>query len=461
MTKARPRMMKLGELLRPIGGHVAAWRHPAGQADGDIRPAHFIEAAQLAERGLMDFVFLADSSAVRGSDNLAALSRQAHVAGFEPLTLLSAIAAKTEHVGLIATTSTSFYQPYRVARQFASLDHISGGRAGWNLVTSTENVEARNFGMDALEGAEERYERAEEFIDVVKALWDSWDDDAFLRDKATGMFFDPDRVHTLNHRGKYYSVRGPLNIARAPQGHPVVFQAGSSGPGRALAARTADVVFTAQTQLADAQAFYADIKQRAAAFGREPGDIVIMPGLGLILGSTEQEAKRKLRDMDDLIHTDLAVTFLSVIMGGFDLSPYPVDGPLPFGDIPETQGHRSRQALLLDRARRENLTIRQLAVSAAQSYGHGLLVGTVEQAADRMEQWFAQGAADGFMLASPILPLSLEAVVAELVPELQRRGLYRRAYEGGTLRENLGLNAPASRYVTAGRLGPAQQRMPA
>jgi FMN-dependent oxidoreductase (nitrilotriacetate monooxygenase family) len=443
MTKAREKI-RLGAVLFATGGHVAAWRDPHTAADGGVDFKHFAEAARIAEYGLMDFLFLADSSAVRGSDNLPAMKRQAHVCGFEPITLLSAISAITSHIGLVATTSTSFHQPYRVARQFASLDLLSGGRAGWNLVTSAQETEARNFNLEKHYAHGDRYDRAAEFAEVVLGLWDSWDQDAFLRDKQSGIFFDPHKVHILDHKGQHYSVRGPLNIARSPQDRPVMVQAGSSGPGKDLAAKFAEVVFTAQATLAGAQEFYADVKGRAAGYGRDPADIVVMPGLHPVIAETEDAAHARYKALNDLIHPEVSVALLSVIMGGFDLSKYPIDGPLP--EMPETNGPKSRQQLLIDRARRENLTIRQLATIAAQSQGHGVMVGTVKQIADRLEQWFFEGAADGFILTGTTLPRGLDDIVRLLIPELRRRDLFRGAYEGKTLRENLGLPFPISRY---------------
>jgi FMN-dependent oxidoreductase (nitrilotriacetate monooxygenase family) len=441
--------MRLGAVLFATGGHVAAWRDPRTPADAGVEFQHFATAAQIAERGMMDFLFLADSSSIRGSENLASIKRQAHVSGFEPITLLSAISAVTSHIGLVATTSTSFHQPYRVARQFASLDLLSRGRAGWNLVTSAQEVEAKNFNLEHHYAHSDRYERAEEFAEVVLGLWDSWDRDAFVRDKQSGVFFDPDKVHILNHRGKFYSVRGPLNVARSAQGRPIMFQAGSSEPGKNLAGKLAEVVFTAQPAIEGAKAFYADVKGRVARFGRNPDDVIVMPGLHPVIGDTEAEAHRRYQALNDLIHIEVALALLSVIMGGFDFSRFPVDGPVP--DMPETNGPKSRQQLLLDRAHRENLTIRQLATIAAQSQGHGLIVGTVKQIADRLEQWLTERAADGFILTGVTLPHSLDDIVRLLLPELQRRGLFRRGYEGKTLRENLGLPFPISRHEATGQ----------
>lgn len=440
--------MKLGIVMLPSGAHTAAWRDPRADAAGHARLAHFTETAQLAERGLLDFLFMADASGVRGSDDVRAISQQPHLATFEPLTALSAMAAVTRHIGLVATSSTSFQTPYQVARQFASLDLLSGGRAGVNLVTSTGDVEARNFSLERHYGHDERYQRAEEFAEVVMGLWDSWDRDAFVRDRESGTFFDPAKLHVLDHRGTYFQVRGPLNVPRSPQDRPLIVQAGSSEPGRELAGKIADVVFTAQTDLASAQAFRADVHARAVRRGRDPAGVLVMPGLQPVIGADGEDAQRKLDAVSERIHLGTAVRQLSVVMGGFDLSPYPIDGPLPYAEIPPTNGPQARQNLLLERARRENLTIRQLAKIVSQSYGHNLILGSPRHVADHMEHWVAQGAADGFILTATILPSSLEDIVTLLVPELQRRGLFRRAYTTSTLRGNLGLPSPASRYAS-------------
>ena len=439
------RQLKLGIALFPGGGHVAAWRHPEFRPDRGLELNHYVEAAQLAERGKLDFLFIADSSAIRGSENLTSVRRQAHAASFEPLTLLSALAGATRHVGLVATASTSFYQPYTVARQFASLDLMSGGRAGWNLVTSAQDVEAQNHGADGLPPHDERYAQASEFADVVLGLWDSWDDDAIIADRNSGIYFDPLKVHLLNHKGRYYSVRGPLNVMRSAQGRPVLVQAGSSDAGRDLAARTAEVIFTAQRDPASARAFYVALKARAEHFGRQADELLILPGVSVIVGQTPEDAEKKRQELAELVHPEIALSLLRAVIGGFDFSNFPIDGPIP--DVPETNGPRSRQQLLIDLARREKLTIRELGAVVAESQGHRVLAGSAKQIADDFEEWHSTGAADGFIMTPPLLPDSLGDLTTLLVPELQRRGLFRKEYEAGTLRGNLGLPKHPSRYA--------------
>lgn len=436
--------MKLAAFLYPTGYHVAAWRHPLVPADAGVNFGHFTDLARTVERGKFDFIFLADSVGIRGTD-LPALSRTAirYIAQFEPLTLLSALAVVTERVGLVASATTTYNEPYHLARKLASLDHISGGRAGWNLVTSQNEDEAPNFGLDAHPGHAERYARAREFTEVVKGLWDSWEDDAFSRDKESGIFFEPEKLHVLNHKGLYFSVRGPLNVPRSPQGHPVLIQAGASDAGRELAAETAEVVFTAQPALAGAQAFYADVKGRADRYSRSPDEIRIMAGVFPFVGRTEHEAQEKLEELQGLIDPVVGLSLLGGQLGGVDLSAYPLDGPLP--DLPETNASKSRRQLLIDLARRENLSIRELALRVAGSRGHWQIVGTPERIADELEQWLVSGASDGFNVMAPSLPGGLEDFVELVIPELQRRGLFRREYEGRTLRENLGLRRPEHR----------------
>jgi alkanesulfonate monooxygenase len=362
MRADRPNeMMKLGAFFHPTGNHVAAWLHPEAQIDAGTNFKHYAKVAQTAERGKFDLMFLADALAVRDG-KLAALSRwPQYMVYFDPVTLLSAIAAMTEHIGLVATATTSYNEPYNIARKFASLDHISGGRAGWNVVTSSNLSEAYNFGRKAHFEHDERYDRAIEFTEIVCGLWDSWDDDAFVRDRATGRYFDPTKLHVLNHKGTHFSVRGPLNVARPPQGHPVIFQAGSSEAGRELAARTAEGVFTPQHALAGAQEFYRDLKGRLAKYGRPPDALKIMPGLNAIVGRTAKEADEKHRYLQSLIHPDVGLELLSNALGGFDLSEYDIDGPLP--DIPDHWGVVTGQTSLrnvVGWAREEGLTIRQL-----------------------------------------------------------------------------------------------------
>ncbi|PBQ09959.1 nitrilotriacetate monooxygenase [Pseudomonas congelans] len=436
------RQMKLGAFLMATGHHVAAWRHPDVPADAGLDFKHYRHLARVAEAAKFDALFVADSVAAATGDIASRMARSDH---FEPLTLLSALSAVTEHIGLIATATTTYNEPYHVARKFASLDHLSGGRAGWNLVTSDAAAEAQNFGRAEHVGHAERYSRAREFHQVVTGLWDSWADDAFTRDKASGEYYDPARLHVLDHQGEHFRVKGPLNVARSPQGQPVMVQAGSSEVGRDLAAQTAEVVFTAQTSLASAQAFYADLKGRLSAYGRAVDSLKIMPGVFIVVAETEALAKAKFESFQELVEPRVGVALLGRMLGNFDLSGYPLDGPLP--ELPLTDsGQRSRQKLLTELADQENLTLAQLGRRIAGGRGHYSLIGTPEQIADELQRWFEQGAADGFNVLVPHLPGGLEDVAQLLVPELQRRGLFRTEYEGTTLRENLGLQRPAYRF---------------
>ncbi|RMO68042.1 LLM class flavin-dependent oxidoreductase [Pseudomonas syringae group genomosp. 3] len=436
------RQMKLGAFLMATGHHVAAWRHPDVPADAGLDFKHYRHLAQVAEAAKFDTLFVADSVAAATGDIASRMARSDH---FEPLTLLSALSAVTDHIGLIATATTTYNEPYHVARKFASLDHLSGGRAGWNLVTSDAAAEAQNFGRAEHVGHAERYSRAREFHHVVTGLWDSWTDDAFTRNKASGEYYDPAKVHVLDHVGEHFSVKGPLNVARSPQGQPVVVQAGSSEVGRDLAAQTAEVVFTAQTSLASAQAFYADIKGRLSAYGRDADSLKVMPGVFIVVAETEALAKHKFESFQDLVEPQVGVALLGRMLGNFDLSGYPLDGPLP--ELPLTDsGQRSRQKLLTELADQENLTLAQLGRRIAGGRGHYSLIGTPAQIADELQTWFEHGAADGFNVLVPHLPGGLEDVAQLLVPELQRRGLFRTEYEGTTLRENLGLQRPAYRF---------------
>ncbi|MCV4340101.1 LLM class flavin-dependent oxidoreductase [Pseudomonas capsici] len=436
------RQLKLGAFLMATGHHVAAWRHPDIPANAGLDIKHYKHLARVAEEARFDALFVADSVAAATGDIASHMARSDH---FEPLTLLSALSAVTEHIGLIATATTTYNEPYHVARKFASLDHLSGGRAGWNLVTSDAAAEAQNFGREEHVGHAERYSRAREFHQVVTGLWDSWADDAFIRDKASGEYYDPAKLHVLDHQGEHFSVKGPLNVARSPQGQPVVVQAGSSEVGRDLAAQTAEVVFTAQTSLADAQAFYADIKGRLKTYGRSAESLKIMPGVFIVVAETEAEAKARFESFQDLVDPHVGVALLGRMLGNFDLSGYPLDGPLP--ELPLTDsGQRSRQKLLTDLAEKENLNLAQLGRRIAGGRGHYSLIGTPTQIADELQTWFEQGAADGFNVLVPHLPGGLEDVARLLVPELQRRGLFRTEYEGSTLRENLGLQRPSNRF---------------
>ncbi len=442
----RKDQIKLGAFLLFTGHHVAAWRHP--QASIGTEFENYLELARLAEAAKFDAIFFADGVAARLKD-VEAASRKAHsgIYPFEPITLLSALSSVTRNIGLIATASTSFSDPFNLARQFASLDRLSGGRAGWNLVTSSDPDAAYNFGHDAQILHGDRYERAEEFADVVLGLWDSFEDDTFIRDRQSGRYFDPQKLHRLDHIGKHFKVRGPLNIPRSPQGRPVVVQAGASEPGKELAARTAEAIFAAQITLEEAVAFYADVKGRLAKFGRSHDDLKILPGIFPVVGRTELEAQEKFEALQTLIQPEVGLNLISQL-SGVDLSSYPLDGPVP-DNPPATNAGKSRQALVLDLARRENLSIRQLYLRIAGARGHWQVVGTPVQIADVLEERFENYGADGFNIMAPLMPGGLADFIELVVPELRRRGLFRTEYEGATLRDNLGLKRPANRFAEA------------
>ena len=440
MRDNRRPTMSLGAFVHETGQHVAAWRHPGAYTGAGVNFGNMAATAQAAEHGLFDLFFLADTAAVSLFGSPDAQGRMGKVVKFEPITVLSALAAVTSRIGLVGTVSSTFHDPYILARQFASLDQISGGRAGWNLVTSNNEAEALNHSRDAHLAHADRYDRAVEFAAVVQGLWDSWDEDAFIRDKESGVFFDPTKVHPLNHKGRHFSVRGPLNVPRSPQGRPVLVQAGASDTGRDVAARTAEVVFTAQTTFDQAREFYVDITARLPRFGRTPDDLRILPGLYPVVGRTEAEAEDKFAFLQSLIDPSVGLALLGSTIGIPNLSDYPLDGPVP--DMPVTNGPRSRQALLLEAARRDNMTLRQLAQLNAGPRGHLLVCGTPVQVADVMEHWFRHGAADGFNIMPAWLPGSLDDVVNTVVPELQRRGLFRTEYTATTLRGHLGLPQP-------------------
>lgn len=439
------RKLHLGAFLMESGHHVAAWRSPDVPERAGLDFGLYRRVAHTAERALFDAVFVADSVAVEEGPGAERISRSAR---FEPLTLLSALAAVTERIGLVATVTATYNEPYHVARKFASLDHLSGGRAGWNLVTSDNASEAGNFGRDQHVGHADRYARAEEFLQVVQGLWDSWEDDAFVNDRDSGLYYRPEGRHVLAHEGEHFKVRGPLNVARSPQGQPVIVQAGASEAGRSLAARSAELVFTAQPTLAAAQAFYADLKGRAEVAGRSRDAIKILPGAYVIVGESRAEAEDKQAALQALIDPAAAVGLVSRMIGNFDLSGYPLDEPLP--ELPLTDsGQRSRQQLLTSLARDGQLTLRQLAMKVAGGRGHLSVVGSAADVADVLQQWFEQGGADGFNLMPPTLPGGLDDFARLVVPELQRRGLFRTRYEGRTLREHLGLARPAWRGAAA------------
>ncbi|QWK80258.1 LLM class flavin-dependent oxidoreductase [Ochrobactrum sp. BTU1] len=427
--------------MRPVSLHTGAWRYPGAYADANFNFKHLKAFAQKLEAAKFDAFFMADHLAVLNMP-VEALKRSHTVTSFEPFTLLSALAAVTDKIGLAATASTTFDEPYHIARRFASLDHISQGRAAWNIVTTSNPDSALNFGKDEHVEHGERYKRAREFYDVVTGLWDSFADDAFIRDQESGIFFDPSKMHVLDHHGDDFNVRGPLNIARPVQGWPVIVQAGQSEPGRQLAAETAEVVFCAPRDIVESKKLYADLKSRLAAAGRAPSSLKILPAAFIVLGDSLEEAKQKRAKLDSLVHYDSGIASLSIALG-HDVSGFDPDDYLP--EIPETNASKSGRAQVLKLAEEEKLTVRQL----AQRYGgySGLaFVGTVESVADEMQKWLEEDASDGFTVVFPFLPQGLDDVAERLVPELQRRGIFRTDYEGSTLREHLGLPRPSNRF---------------
>lgn len=427
--------MKIGLSMRYLGYHVAAWRHPDFDPAALTRFDVYRDVAKKAEAAKLDMIFFADGLAVRGEDlPVGALSHDMRNADLEPLTLLSAIAAVTEHVGLVATASTTYNEPYHVARRYASLDHISGGRAGWNVVTSWSDQEARNFNRVTNLPKDERYDRAAEFVDVVLGLWNSFEADAFTHDKATGQFYDPEKLHVLDHAGRFFQVRGPLTSARTPQGRPLIVQAGASDKGRDIAARHADVVYTVSLDVEEARTFYADLKSRAAKYGRTGGAPLIMPGLTPYVGATRAEAKAKFDELQSLIDPLAGLAMLYNFCG--DLSGFDLDAPLP-DDY--TSDRISISGSMIEKARREKLTIRQMYENAAAGFTGRYLVGTAEDIVDDMQHWVETGAADGFNICPPMLPQGMDDLARFILPELRRRGLFREDYTGRTLRENLGL----------------------
>jgi FMN-dependent oxidoreductase (nitrilotriacetate monooxygenase family) len=442
MTK---RQMKLGAFMRPVSIHTAAWRYPGGTPDANFNLEALISYAKKLEEGLFDAFFMADHLAVLNMP-MDALKRSATVTSFDPLTLLPALAMHTKHLGLIATASTTFEPPYMIARRFASLDNISDGRAGWNIVTTSNPDAAKNFGMTDQMDHAERYRLAREAYDVVTGLWDSWADDAFTRDVESGVFFEPEKLHTLDHKGEFFEVRGPLNIGRPVQGWPLIVQAGASEAGKQLAAETAEMVFCSHRNLADGQAFYSDVKGRAKTAGRDPAHVKILPGALVVVGDSEDEAREKRALLDSLVHYDSGIASLSISLG-HDASQFDPDGPLP--DVPETNASKSGQERVKKLAREESLTVRQLA-GRLGGYSGNAFVGTAKTVAEEMETWVMEGGSDGFNVMFPYLPAGLDDFVDKVVPELQRRGVYRTAYEGATLRENLGLPRPSNRFFAKG-----------
>jgi FMN-dependent oxidoreductase (nitrilotriacetate monooxygenase family) len=440
MTRSQ-RKMRLGAFFHGMGHHIASWRHASADPRLVTSLSGYIEMAQTAERGGFDMIFLPDNLSVRERNPRALRHVSDYIVQIEPLSLLCALAAVTKNIGLLATASTSYNEPYHLARRLASLDFLSEGRAGWNLVTSTTDAEARNFGRDSHFMHGDRYERANEFAEVIMGLWDSWEDDAFPRDAASGIYCDPTKLHTINHKGKYFQVEGPLNIERPPQGYPIIAQAGASTTGMDLAARVADLVYTMQTGLKSGQDFYADMKAQVRAAGRRDCDMLILPGVVPVVGKTDAEAHEKFQELQDLVDPVVGLSQLSAMFPGFDFSPYDVDGPLP--EIPEGNGIQSRQKVLVEMARREDLTIRQLYLKIAGGRSHWVLIGTPEHIADQLEDRFNNFAADGFNIMPFTQPGGLNDFVEMVVPELRKRDLVDREYRPGTLREKLGLPRPA------------------
>ena len=427
--------------MRPISIHTGGWRYPGAWPDANFNFAHLKYVAQRLEAAKFDAVFMADHLALLNMP-MEALKRSHTVTSFEPFTLLSALAAVTERIGLVATASTTFDAPFHIARRFASLDHLSGGRAGWNIVTTANPDAALNFGLVQHMAHADRYDRAREVFDVVTGLWDSFADDAFVRDQQAGIYLDPKKLHVLDHMGPHLSVRGPLNIARPVQGWPVIVQAGASDAGRRFAAETAEVVFAAHATLAAGQAFYADLKERAAHAGRDPEHVKILPGALIVVGDSVDEARQKRKRLDSLVHADSAIASLSVALG-YDARTLDPDAPLP--EVPESNASKGNRAFAIELARRERLTVRQLAQRLG-GYAGLAFVGTPLTIADEMEQWLVERGCDGFNVMFPHLPDGLDDVVDKVIPELQWRGLFRREYPGATLRNTLGFARPVNRF---------------
>ncbi|KAF2734809.1 alkanesulfonate monooxygenase [Polyplosphaeria fusca] len=436
------KQLHLTAFMRPVSLHTGAWRYPGAYPDANFNLRHLKSFIQKLEAAKFDAFFMADHLAVLNMP-VEALKRSHTVTSFEPFTLLSALSQVTEKIGLAATASTTYDEPYHIARRFASLDHLSNGRAAWNIVTTGNPESAKNFGLDEHVEHSERYKRAREFYDVVTGLWDSFADDAFVRDRETGTYFEPKKMHVLNHKGDELKVRGPLNIARPVQGWPVIVQAGQSEPGRQLAAETAEVVFCSPRDIDAAKALYADIKGRTVAAGRKPEHINILPAALVIIGDSAEDAQSKRLKLDSFVHYDSAIASLSISLGT-DVSGLDPDGPLPT-NLPETNASKTSRAGVEKLAADERLTVRQLAQRLG-GYSGLAFVGTPETVADGFETWLREGAADGFTVTFPFLPQGLDDVVEKLVPELQRRGIFRQEYEGDTLREHFGLPRPENRF---------------
>ncbi|HEX3861709.1 MAG TPA: LLM class flavin-dependent oxidoreductase [Stellaceae bacterium] len=437
------RQMHFGVFVLGTGNHTAGWRYD-GAATSHMQLPVMQEIARIAERGKFDLLFISDAMVMEPTDHPSFMCR------FEPTTLISVLSACTTHVGLGATVSTSFSEPFNVARLFGSIDHLSGGRAAWNVVTSSNVKAALNFNRDEHLEHELRYQRAEEFVDVVRGLWDCWDDGAIVADKATGQYIDAGKVRPLNHRGRFFQVKGPVNMARCPQGHPVIIQAGGSPSGLELAARTADVVFSVVQELGAAQKAYAGLKARMAKYGRAPGEIAVLPGVMPIVGRSDAEAREILSKLQSWLTPTNAMTLVASRIG-YDVSGHPLDGPVP--PPPPYQGSQAFSSVLYETARRENMTLRDLYNLTAAARGHWVLCGTPTKIADTLEEWFTAGAADGFNILPPYFPGAFADFVDQVVPELQRRGLFRRDYTGTMLRDHFGLARvppPAARPAAIG-----------
>ena len=440
------RHMRLGVFFNHTGHHIASWRHPGAQADAAVNLTHYLDLARTAEAAFLDFCFFADASGVRDAP-FEVLSRSAqYTAYFEPITLLTAMSTVTSKIGLVATASTSYYEPYNIARLFGSLDHISGGRAGLNIVTGGDPSASRNFGRDEHFDHDERYLRAAEFVEVVKGLWDSWDDDAFVRDKESGVFFDPTKVHYLDHKDRFFSVRGPLNCPRPPQGYPVIFQAGFSNAGRELAAQSAEGVFTSGSTFESQKDHYDDVKGRMNRYGRETNQMIVLPGLTPVIGRTDGEAREKDAYLQSLIHPDVGKAFSQHILEA-DLGAYALDEKLP--QLPVTPQTSGQARAIRQRAYDNQWTIRDVYLTFAGSRGKLTMIGSYKTIADQMQNWFENGACDGFIFQPPYLPGGLDEITQLLIPELQDRGLAPTSYTGATLREHMGLQRPPGRWKAA------------
>lgn len=444
MAMPPKRQLKLGVIMKGHGSHIAGWRHPSVDLDKATRFAQYVDIAREAERAKLDFVFLADSPSVSYMHEPVMLERVPQIYHIEPITLLSALAPLTQHVGLVGTITTTFSEPYNVARMFASLDHISDGRACWNVVTTTNDHTAPNFGLEQQLPKGERYARASEFVDIVRGLWDSWEEDAFILDRERGIYADPKKMHFLNYRSERFAVRGPLNVPRTPQGQPVVCVAADSEDGRELAARTGELMFNAQLNIDNARAFYRDVKGRMAKYGRQPEELSIVLGCTFIAGRTDEEAKEKYAFLESLIDVEIGMQYLNYLALR-DLSGYPLDEPLPA--ILKQDRSRSRLNIVVDAAERDGLTLRQTAIRYADSFGHLRMMGSGKTIADQIQAWYEAEAADGFVIRMAYAPESLTDFNTLVLPELQKRGLFRTDYTGRTFRENLGLAKPVSRYA--------------